>query len=142
MHEFHDIGSLEDVLWTLNTDQDYQDACSRCEIHVVLDERAHRVVLATLAIVPAKGTVLTADIPFLDLLKWDRLEPSMGLLDVQCLCDASRFPFPCVFWRLSLETNTRHRNPLLMAIGVSPTDSLTVDTLHTHTLLGQHAGVL
>ena len=125
----------EDVPWTLNGPDEYELACARCEIMVGLDKHAHRIVLKTLALLPARGTVLTVDLPFLNLMKFDRLEPTIALQDVQTLPEVAIFPFPVVFWRSANDTLTRHRNVLFDArVGITVPDTLTVDTLHAHYL--------
>ena len=51
--------------------------------------------------------------------------------------DANLFPAIFVFWRSSMQSITRHRNPVFQAsLGVTPRRSLVVDTLHA-LFLGQ-----
>lgn len=84
---------------------------------------------------PTRGLVLTCDVPSLSLLRFDRLEPTRRLPDVCTFPDIERFPFPCTFWRSSLDNSTRHRNPLFdRELGVSADRSLTIDVLHAQDL--------
>ena len=70
------------------------------------------------------------DVPELCLRMNDRLEPSVELRDVALFEDLQP-PCSVVFWRHADESLARHRNPLFEAnVGVTPTRSLTVDTLH------------
>ena len=47
---------------------------------------------------------------------------------VQAFDTIDAFPYPCLFWRRSEETNARHRNPLFdtddNVIGIAAEDSL------------------
>jgi hypothetical protein len=71
------------------------------------------------------------DFPELGLLKHDRLEPNALLEDVAAFDSISEFPAKVLFWRQSLETRARHRNPLWDAsLGIT-LDSLMIDKLHT-----------
>lgn len=125
--------------WRLNQDADYHAACARCEIHVVLHVGSHALLLRALALMPKKGMVLVVDVPALGLLKNDRLEPCPTLPDVCSFSEVERFPFPCVFWRTTEETLSRHRNPVFDdSLGVTITGSLTIDTLHAQYLGNIH----
>ena len=131
----HSVASLH---WTCNSDDDYERACVRCEIRLDLDAIAKATVLALLRPDKRKdgshGLALTCDIPTLGLLANDRLEPCPTLQDAHALADAP-VPVAVVFWRVSNETLTRHRNPLFCdEIGLSPKRSLTVDMLHANNL--------
>ena len=117
--------------WRPNSAGEYDAACARCEIHVVLDRTGHRKISAYLALIPTKGVLLTIDMPVYGLVKGDRLEPSTALFDVMAFDSLDQFPHPVTFWRVSRETNAKHRNPIFdETIGVSVEDTLTVDSLH------------
>ena len=63
---------------------------------------------------------MTRDIPELGLAEDDRLEPSPDVRDVGLFEDLTP-PFTVTFWRCSLDTITRHRNPLFSdAVGITP----------------------
>jgi hypothetical protein len=75
-----------------------------------------------------------APVPVLGLRTDDRLEPSANLQDVYALADAVA-PIDVVFWRMSSDTLSRHRNPLFCPeLGLSPKRNLTVDELHANHL--------
>jgi hypothetical protein len=77
------------------------------------------------------GRSITIEFPELGLEKGDRLEPSARLLDVSLFDRIDQFPCTVLFWRVSHESRTRHRNPLFdEAVGVT-IDTLMVDKLHT-----------
>lgn len=130
--------SLEQLTWSINEEQDYYEACDRCEIKATLrnkrdadeieqflryDKREHGC--------RGRGLVRDLRINNVELLKDDRLEPSESLMDIGCLDQIVNFPVVVIFWRMSAETLTRHRNPLLdRAIGITPKRTLTVDVLH------------
>ena len=117
--------------WRPNSAGEYDAACARCEIQVVLDRTGHRKISAYLALIPTKGVLLTIDMPVYGLVKGDRLEPSIALFDVMAFDSLDQFPHPVTFWRVSRETNAKHRNPIFdETIGVSVEDTLTVDSLH------------
>ena len=120
-----------------NEDDDYYESCDRCEIHIVLA----RCTLTLLLNVGKlwqdkradgnKGRCLSADVPSLGLRRGDRLEPSVAVMDVFALERIVSFPFPIVFWRSSMETVCRHRNPIFIReLGLSPYKVLTIDLLH------------
>ena len=66
------------------------------------------------------------------MLKGDRLEPCAAVPYIEDFGDVAQFPpVGVVFWRVVLESMTRHRNPIFdKSIGLTPTMFLTVDTLH------------
>jgi hypothetical protein len=127
--------SCDALNWRCNEDADYDATCSRCELPVRLrDEAARQMVLRVLR--PDKrtngsqGLALASDLPSLGLVANDRLEPSAGLPDVHAL-DVVALPADVIFWRPSLESLARHRNPLFCnLLGMSPKRSLTIDALH------------
>jgi hypothetical protein len=130
---------MERLGWMINEDDDYFAACDRCEINVRIlqnqdlerienflryDKRDHG---------GSKGRALTRDLVIngTQLQANDRLEPSRSLPNVGELHLVDEFPTIILFWRVSDETLTRHRNPLFdRTIGITPRRSLTVDVLH------------
>ena len=127
--------------WRLLSDEDYHEACSQAEVHVLVDEKAHHLINTNLAPdfrkVGSRGMALVCDIPSLGLLQGDRLEPSLGFMDTAQIATKTDFPYEIVFWRRGSETRAVHRNPLFcseLCIGIG---SLLVDTLHAI-----HLGVL
>ena len=122
---------LDALPWTDNVQADYDAACARCEKHIILDKDHHNLLCRTLNLVPTRGMVLVADLPALQPLKHDRLEPSRTLPDVVKIFEVTVFPFPIVVWRSSADSLARHRNPLFSEeLGITICDTLTVDTLH------------
>ena len=124
--------------WRCNGDDDYEEACRRCEIDVVLDSRLRDVVWSHLRFDRRSdgphGLALTDNIPGLPLRVDDRLEPSMTLPNVADL-EGVLIPVGTTilvtFWRPSSETLTRHRNPFFHAsIGTQPNRVLATDKLH------------
>ena len=77
-----------------NEDGDYEEACRRCEIIVILSRDSRDALLVILEIIPSKGYVLTAPVPRLHLLRGDRLEPSDALVDTHALGDVDHSPSP------------------------------------------------
>jgi len=131
-----DISDRVDALspWPTFTSDDYEDACSVCEINVVIGGReAHNICIANLHYDKRKdgsrGRALKNEIPALALEKGDRLEPSSSLPDVAMFEAKRSYPFTVTFWRRSRETACRHRNPLLLVPGVGP-ELLVIDVLH------------
>lgn len=130
------FGELEedDCPWQLNTHADYEAACRRCEITVVVRTEAERAAIASALFwdrrqYGSRGRALKRAVPSHGLQAGDRLEPSAGLPDVAGFDDLA-LPGTVVFWRPSQETLTRHRNPLFDdSIGLN-IQSLRVDSLH------------
>ena len=121
--------------WRSNREPDYEAACVRCEIHVVIDAATHLILNHLLKWDRRqhgnKGLCLTVDYEPLALVKGDRLEPTLVLMDVGDFCRLSVFPSPVTFWRSSRDSIARHRNPIFDAeIGVTPHRCLTIDILH------------
>jgi hypothetical protein len=130
--------TMEALEWRINEEDDYFDACDRCEIIVrILRHEDQQRIEAYLRYDKRehgfRGRALTRDILIngSQLRANDRLEPSRTLADVGHLHLIDVYPTPIVFWRSENETLTRHRNPIFdRAIGVTPHRSLTVDLLH------------
>ena len=58
---------------------------------------------------------MTADLPEYGLRAGDRLEPSKNVPDVGAFfVFIVAFPVVVLFWRATMETSARHRNPLLL----------------------------
>jgi hypothetical protein len=127
--------SIHGLRWRPNEDGDYEQACARCEIHVALTTESEKLpILQRLRYdksdAGSHGRVLSQSLPTLNLEVGDRLEPSCTLPDVGDLENLA-LPAVIIFWRKSLDTLTRHRNPLFNdATGLSPKRSMTIDTLH------------
>jgi hypothetical protein len=110
-------------------------ACRECEMWRTLTKNQHARVRAALKYNKGKekgfGRTLAMDLPDLNLRRFDRLEPTLDLQDVQAFDTISQFPCRVLFWRRTMETRSRHRNPLFdERIGIT-LDSLMVDKLHT-----------
>jgi hypothetical protein len=128
----NEVGCLR---WRINAVADYDSACERCEIRVLISTPAQqKSVVDVLRYDKRKegvrGRALTQGLPELGLRLDDRLEPSDPVPDVG-LFDECAVPFQATFWRCSEESLTRHRNPLFAAAetGLSVA-RLCVDTLH------------
>ena len=118
---------------SLGMDQ-YNEACRRCEKHVLIATHdVHDKVLKQLRYdkrpYGSRGRALQAAIPELGLQAGDRLEPCVACPDIGQFESVS-LPATVAFWRPSLDTVTRHRNPLFnVETGILIT-SLRVDPLH------------
>ncbi len=128
--------SVLSLHWHLNTTEDYEIACSRCEIWVIVADVDMRNLLGHLLDYDKRkdgqrGRCLTADIPSLSLLAQDRLEPSCDLMDVGDF-ESIVPPKRVLFWRTSRETICNHRCPIFCdRIGINPNDTIALDLLHT-----------
>ena len=102
-------GNSEDVLrWLENGYADYESACRRCCIDVLVpDESARSMIAEKLRYDKrpsgSRGRALTQDIPLFNLTRHDRLEPSTTLMDVGSF-EAMPVPTTVVFWRPSFES--------------------------------------
>ena len=128
--------------WYINTDEDYDRACKRCEHYVVLSAHQHAYINTLLWYDKRErgnhGRCLANDpvgAPELGLRVGDRLEPTAFLPDVAAFGDITTFPTPqrgILFWRSSDVTICTRRNPLFdRELGVTPTRSIAIDLLHT-----------
>ena len=130
--------SMEQLEWHVNNEEDYYDACDRCEIKVILQTKGQADHVEAFLRYDKRdhgshGRCLTRNIQIngKQLLENDRLEPSDELFDVGALNQIMNFPINIIFWRSTEDTLTRHRNPLFdRSIGITPKRSLTVDVLH------------
>ena len=122
--------------WRLNTEIDYDRACSACEIWVTVSSNADReCIRAALRWDKrkggARGRSLRDDLASFSLRKDDRLEPHPGLVDVAQFDQISEFPCRVLFWRRSRENICTHRCPLFnSSLGVTPL-IIAIDVLHT-----------
>ena len=82
---------------------------------------------------PPKGRVLRQGIPAMHLREHDRLEPSSAVSDVGAF-EQLAVPFRATFWRSSLDTLTRRRNPLFSAGTGLDIERMGIDVLHTFSL--------
>ena len=139
-------GIATDALpWRIRDDADYNAACVACEKIITVRSVAELDRIAGALEYDRRrcyGRVLQDDLPELGLRKNWRLEPSRFLSDIGALddfCIPGQFPaggLTLVFWDVSRESHTRHRNPVFGArTGVSVA-ACSVDELHT-----MHLGV-
>ena len=137
MYELDGIGPLSAGTLLENDEyDDYDNACSRCETTVILSNESHSY-LCDLLYYDKRGDgnhglclKHDAKLRSLGLTAGMRVEPTETLPDIGAFFVINEFPFPVTFWNSSLETMTRHRNPLFQRrLGVS-LRSLTVDILH------------
>ena len=123
--------------WRTNTEDDFEQACRRCERTVVLNPDLHRRILTVLFYDKrpsgSHGRALARDVPEAHLLAGDRLEPSAALADPGDFELLNNFPVTITFWRPS-ETSLLHfRSPFWCSeIGLLP--STTPATVLPHTL--------
>jgi hypothetical protein len=115
----------------------YLSACAACETVVHLNsEQVRARLLSCLAYDKrtttnsSNGRALTHAIPELNLDKGDRLEPSRSLRDVGLLATVP-LPLHIIFWKLSAQTKTKHRNPLFLDDTGITMATLAIDILHT-----------
>ena len=118
----------------LSTMEDYEAACARCEVEVVIETRGMQARVASLLHYDkrkggSRGRALKDHVPELKLCQGDRLEPSAGCEDVGAFEHLDP-PFVAVFWRCSLETRAKHRNPIFDRSLGSSVHWLVVDELH------------
>jgi hypothetical protein len=122
--------------WHLNTDPEYDESCTRCEIRVMLLTVADRDEIVDLLDYDkrqggAHGRAMIRDLDRHGLRKGDRLEPSPLLTDVAQL-ESVDMPHDILFWRPSRATICKHRCPLFSPeLGLSPCNSICLDLLHT-----------
>ena len=106
--------------WAEKTFNDYKAACETCELWRTIDTVAlFRKARARLqydnrsTAESGRGRVLGEDLPELRLLRGDRLEPHAGMMDISKFDELEPGPnCRVLFWRRSLETAVRRRNPL------------------------------
>ena len=116
----YDIRGLTPVQFPyhLNDHRDWELACTRCEIKVVVTADVHKLLVPLLQYDKrphgSRGLALRQSLPVVGLLAGDRLEPSESLPDVGLFTALSNFPITCTFWRPSNETMVQHRNPIFL----------------------------
>ena len=121
--------------WPLRTMDDDNEACRRCVKEVTLATPSElRIFRGKLFYDKRKdgnkGRCVATDVPALDVLKGDRVEPSARLPDVRML-DTRAAPTTIVLWRPSQVTWVTHRNPLFNErTGVDPCKTIAIDWLH------------
>lgn len=117
----------------------YLAACQACEFLVqVRDQAALDRIKAALFFDRRpggnRGRCLCQDLPEFGLVKGDRLEPTLAVMDPASI-DSRPPPFELLFWRVSAESITKHRNPLFNRYtGVTPERCLAIDWLHALSL--------
>ena len=104
------------------TPEDYDEAIQSCEQRRLITKAQHSQIRASLRHDKRRqgnrGRCLAVDLPELQLQKGDRLEPSISTPDTGIGFDqmpVESFPLEVKFWRVSLESITRHSNPLFQA---------------------------
>ena len=139
MHEVADLGPTQEV-HRANKEEDYFQAVARCEIEVeILNVNMRNKIWQTLHFYKdrnhPRGFALKEDLPRYNLRKDDRLEPSEHLRNIGNFRTIEGFPKKVIFWRKSLDTISRRRNPIWnLQTGVTPARSLTSDLLHAMNL--------
>ena len=106
------------------TQEDYDEAVQTCEQKRQITKIQHGQIRAALRYDKRKqngnrGRCLIVDLQGLQLEKGDRLEPSISTPDTGIGFDQiplERFPLEVTFWRCSVESITRHSNPLFQAV--------------------------
>lgn len=124
--------------WPLRDMATYEATCSACEIIVQLTQPQWRRVLTALYNDRRKdgsrGLALMYDLPDLGLLENDRLTPSKTLPNPAELGSVTQWPVTVTFWRKSMETWVRYRNPLMdVDMGITLV-IFVADILHTMSL--------
>ena len=120
---------------------DYLRACEEAEVVVEIGN-AEALKLVTRHLHEdrrksgSSGRALKEDILVLGLRKGDRLEPDAVNRDVFAIDASTSFPMTLVFWRVSAEGLTRHRNPMFSARSYITPELSCSDELHS-----MHLGV-
>ena len=120
----------------LTADEDYDRACSRCELWVNLESEEDRSDIVSKLHYDRRqtgshGRALTDPVEKFDLKAHDKLEPCDSLPDVSTL-DTVSLPVRIVFWRSSYQSACTHRCPLFSSeLGTSPTQTICLDLMHT-----------
>ena len=130
--------SVAGLLFPENTFEVYCRVCDLCEQIVVVDAEHHRLLRLLLIYDRSKGglkaRILSKDCPPLGLFAHDRLAPSASLPNIHGgFDDLDAFPVTVTFWCGSLDTVSRHRNPMFSDIE-KPEDVLAMDSLHALSL--------
>ena len=119
-----------DIRFEMTTLEHFLEACSACEIHIVIHEWRDLLELRSALMkddrrkTKGAGKKLRLDFERFGLLRGDRLEPSRDFWDYGELHRLTEVPeegLKLVFWRPSAETRCTHRNPLLDGeLGIVP----------------------
>ena len=142
MFVLRDGFSVVNFPYALKTFRDYNQFCDSCEIVVVLNQQLHLAIRGRLAYDKRSGKaakfgrVLMEAVPLPGgegLRAGDRLEPSLGLMDVGEMFDKlDTFPKTVKFWRIPAHVMSHHRNPLFdEELGITPQRIMGIDGLHT-----------
>ena len=109
----------------------YDKSCTRAEILVTIADAAERDdLLCYLKYFKGRargGRIVKQNANRWSLKMFDTLEPSTQLMDISTLEYVTAFPLTIVFWRRSLATICKHRNPLLEGRH----ECLAIDAMHT-----------
>ena len=122
---------------SLTQDADYEAACARCEIWVVIADPTERdAILSALQCdrrkAGSKGRSLRRDLPSFGLKQGDRLEPHANFMDVGKFEAINSFPHRVLFWRRSRETLCTRRSPIFNPLlGDTPLRCIAICALHT-----------
>ena len=127
------------IPWEKKTLALYLQECSRREIIVTVTCTQELVRICGAMRFDARkqgvhGRALICDLPGIcgvNLKKNDRLEPSLDVPDVGSVQECIHFPLTLVFWRMSKDEATRHRNPLFNERAHIGPEQLAPDELHT-----------
>ena len=123
--------------WPAKSFEDYKADCAKCELWRTVS-LADRAALCRLLAYDkrrttgaSRGLALTSDYAPLGLLKGDRLEPCLERPDVATFFLPDGFPGRVLFWRVSEESSTHHRNPLFSEeTGITLQACAALDWLH------------
>lgn len=134
--------TLDHSVW--DAAPDYEAACAACEklVRITTEPERHSLyAIGGLSFSLERGGLsLAQDVPAFELLRGDKLVPSLSLPDVGKVRNAP-LPLNLTFWRTILRgraiaSPVHRRNPLFnAALGTSPSRSLAIDLLH-----GLHLG--
>ena len=121
--------------WPEKTTIEYERACLECEIwRTIPDVRTHQMIWGALMYDRSKdgykGRRLDRDLPELNLLRGDRLEPCPFLTNVGNYAQL-RLPARVMFWRVKNQTIATRRNPIFSPTTHLSITHLAIDPLHT-----------
>ena len=111
---------------------EYLTSCNSVERSIRLAPGLLRMLRASLRYQEG-GRFLIADLPFGNLRKGDRFEPTLEHPDIDDI-DPDAGPRNCLFWRTDEAYMTKHRNPLLCPESGINMRSFAVDWLHCFSL--------
>lgn len=127
--------------WAAKGAAEYRAACEKAEVLVNLQNKGQlQTLLGHLRFDPrrsgSRGRAMTADLAEFGLLKGDRLEPCPLHPDIMIEDRQLEFPARLLFWRVSEEGLTKHRNPIFEPNTLLTPSALCIDEMHT-----MHLGV-